>query len=60
MKTTPKRIKVDWAAAQVAYDSGLSLRELAKLYNVSNGVIDYAVRQGKLVTRNKSDSVKLA
>ena len=52
-------VNVDWAAAQVLYDGGMSTRELAKTIKVARGTIDRAIRDGSLRSRSRSEAMKL-
>lgn len=51
---------MDWVATQAEYDSGLSLRELAKKMGVGNASVARAQAAGLLKTRDNSAALKLA
>ena len=54
-------LNYDWTAIQKAYDTGLSHRELAVMFNFSSGTtIQQAVKHGLFVSRKRTDAVNLA
>ena len=54
----PRRV-VDWAAAQKAYDSGLSIRQVAALLGVSRAAISRGAKAGMMTVRSSSAAMKV-
>ena len=54
-----ERPTYDWGKIQIEYDSGLSLRDVAKKYKMSLKTLTLAVRKGSLITRSIRKAIRL-
>jgi hypothetical protein len=58
MKKRNRGNNYDWTAIQTEYDSGFSIRFLAKKYGMATRSFTLAMKRGDLTTRDRSSAIK--
>lgn len=58
MKKRNRSNNYDWTAIQTEYDSGFSIRFLAKKYGMATRSFTLAMKRGDLTTRDRSSAIK--